>query len=214
MDKSSDGQSIQCSEFEDRIQDLMDQRIPLSNDSILQNHSADCLECRLTLVSFESLESALFATFETDEAPIKPLQAGTRSLAGLASALIAIAALILIFAIPVFVNQPNLIMLAKNQPADVATPVTAPPETAGQSLPDTYTKTPGISMVSYETIPSSLRNAYQYAAELPGIRPIECSVTVTIEALQKSWNSSPPPKQDKDNPDLGTWSHINKNGLA
>ena len=58
------------------------------------------------------------------------------------------------------------------------------------------------------TLPVSLRNAYGYAAELPGVRPLECSVNVTIEMLQRSFDRFSGDKQiDEENPDLGYFDH-------
>ncbi|MDB4778221.1 hypothetical protein OAG68_02070 [bacterium] len=219
MVKKTSNQTIECDAFEDRIQDLMDRRIPLSSDEILQSHARSCVECQQSLTSFASLEFALVATFESEDfaaestttaQPLTQIPHWT-----LISAATALAALLLVLIIPILNNQSKGPVLADNSshsPERSSDQLIAAAPL--QPLPIDLTKAPEFNLVSYNTFSPTLRNAYQYASELPGIRPIECSFTVTIEALQKSWRTPPQQKREKDNPDLGQSTVANRNGLA
>lgn len=217
MDKKHDERAIDCVSFENRIQDLMDRRIALTSDQLLLQHSESCEGCRQMFASFQSLESVLSTAFLNDCLADSDLEVSTRpnfltsaTHWGVAAAIVSLAAILLVAFVPIF-NQPsNGLMIADNAGSSLPAVVDAPESSSESAQPSGEM----INLVSYETIPPSLRNAYQYAAELPGIRPIECSVTVTIEALQKSWSPPEKPKQEKENPDLGQFYSGHNNGLA
>jgi hypothetical protein len=217
-----DNSSVDCRNFENRIQDLMDQRVNISNDRILKSHSVSCHECATTLASFQALEQALYASFDREKfnAPSRtttiPVAASTWSIA---AAVLAIAAVLTIIVLPVLNQDQNGVEVAQVEPSvGESTPsIKIPPPAPSVPTPIVNEVksplTPSINLVSYD-LPTTLRNAYQYAAELPGIRPFECSLNATIEALQNSWNSSSEPQDQDDNPDLGTYDYIQQNGLA
>ncbi len=219
MVKKSSNQTVECDAFEDRIQDLMDRRIPLSTDEVLQTHAKNCLECQQSLASFASLEFALVTTFDSEDF-VAEVSATAQPVAQiphwtLISAVTALAALLLVFIIPILNIQPKSLSVADNNSHATELPSDRLPAAATfQPVPIEITKSLEFNLVSYDTFSPTLRNAYQYAAQLPGIRPIECSVTVTIEALQKSWRTPPQQKREKDNPDLGQSTFANRNGLA
>lgn len=222
MDRNFDEQMIDCESFEDRIQDLMDRRIALDSDRLLCEHSDECMGCKQVLTSFQSLESVLCQAFVDDCLGDHDLEVASHrdfhnslSQWTVVGAIAALAALVLVVIVPMFNPQSNGITVADNDNSvapvveDVQDDIVLPLTKAPANHPNDM-----ITMVSYDTIPPSLRNAYQYAAELPGIRPIECSVTVTIEALQKSWNTPSEPEEDKECPDLGQSHTSQANGLA
>lgn len=49
---------ISCEQFDIRVQDLMDQRLELSTDSLIQEHASHCSRCQGQLDSFLSLEDS------------------------------------------------------------------------------------------------------------------------------------------------------------
>ena len=220
MDRNFDKQTIDCESFEDRIQDLMDRRIALDSDRLLCEHSDKCADCHSVLTSFQSLEAVLSQAFVRDcltDADVSTPRDFHSSLSQwtVVGAIASLAALVLVVIAPMFNTPSNVITVADNNNSvtplveDAQEDIVLPIQKAPANHPNDM-----ITMVSYDTIPPSLRNAYQYAAELPGIRPIECSVTVTIEALQKSWNTPSEPKEDKESPDLGQSHSGQENGLA
>lgn len=217
MVKKHDDQVIDCASFEDRIQDLMDQRVALNSDPLLLKHSADCESCHQVLSSFQSLEMVLsealiserFAESDFEMPAVSSFKTSAIHW-GVATAIVSLAAMLLVAFVPIFDQQSNGLMVADN--ASSSLPVVVNPS---KNLPSAdASRGEMINLVSYETIPPSLRNAYQYASELPGIRPIECSVTVTIEAFQKSWKAPEKPKQNEENPDLGRSNSNRGNRIA
>lgn len=215
---SQSNSKISCEGFENRIQDLMDQRIALADDQDLNLHANQCPQCRSVLSNFSSLEKVLFSAFaEQESLSGLPDHRTTHGIAAwsISGAMMAIAAVLALIIIPTL-NRPagNMITVAQNDSA-IADHVNLP-DLENSPEADIEIKAPvhpSVTLVSYD-LPPTLKNAYHYAAELPGIRPIECSLNVTIEVLQNSWKTLPAPKQNEESPDLGHSHFLNQNGMA
>lgn len=222
MDKNLD-----CFSFDCRVQDLMDERIELRTDLPLQNHAAECESCRSLLSSFESLESALGAAFpfnavedeskELDSFASPRISDHQKTVAswGIAGAVLAMAAMLLLMLQPVSESFRTDDLAELSLP-----PATAPSAEPGATEPNLLAddssefEPSDINSAVYHSIPTSLRNAYQYAVELPGIRPIECSINVTLDVLQKSLGPFPTPKPGDLEPDLGKSHQLAQDTLA
>ena len=56
---------LKCEQFENRIQDLMDQRTDLGSDPLLDEHAQHCATCRDTLKTYLSLEDSFSGKLPT-----------------------------------------------------------------------------------------------------------------------------------------------------
>lgn len=226
---------LSCDRFEERVQSLMDQRIPLEGDSQLHDHAHDCESCGQVLENFLALEFALNKAFSsagtepTSELFVVDGNGTLRRPAnsdGVASGFsrenkrvvrwgAAISALMA--AVALFLLVPNWLVgepsVAEDESGGTLVALKSDLESGkvgdGQPGEAQLSSEPQAAVSRFEmvqTLPVSLRNAYGYASELPAVRPLEClecSVNVTIETLQRSFDRFSGEKQIEEAPDLG-----------
>ena len=223
---------LSCDRFEERVQSLMDQRMPLDDDSQLHDHAQDCESCGRALESFLALEFALNKAFSAaGSEPTSELfvvdgdgtlrrPANSDSFAPEFSkknkrvVLWGAAISALTAAVVLFLLVPNW-LVGEHSIAEESGGTLVALKSDSETVDDDQQREaqlsnePQASASRFEvvqTLPVSLRNAYGYASELPAVRPLEClecSVNVTIETLQRSFDRFSGEKQIEEEPDLG-----------
>ena len=223
---------LSCDRFEERVQSLMDQRIPLEGDSQLHDHAHDCESCGQVLENFLALEFALNKAFSsagtepTSELFVVDGNGTLRRPAnsdGVASGFSrenkrvvrwGAAISVLAAAVVLFLLVPNW-LVGEHSIAEESGGTLVALKNDSEMVDDDQQREaqlsnePQASASRFEmvqTLPVSLRNAYGYASELPAVRPLEClecSVNVTIETLQRSFDRFSGERQIEEEPDLG-----------
>ena len=225
--------SLCCDRFEERVQSLMDQRVLLKDDPQLQSHAQGCESCSGLLESFLALEVALNQVFPASGAGIAAEVfavdgKGTLERPSDLDSFVyrtsgnkrkrtgrwGVAVSALAAAVVLFLLVPNWLAGERSIAGGDSAEIVALDSAAMEAVdpPKQYEKTqlsilPENAVNRFEmvsSLPVSLRNAYGYAVELPGVRPLECSVNVTIEMLQRSFGRFSGEKQiEEEKPDLG-----------
>ena len=228
---------LDCNRFEERLQSLMDQHVGLASDTQVQNHAKGCECCGKLLNDFLALEKTLGKVFSpnandrifgVDASGDVQVGSSARSHSlGLStkrsrathwmmtgSAMAAAAILLLLV--------PNW-MVGDRSVADEGSDVVVASLDTEPSATELVIE-PGAQLSAQEnmqyrsgmvqTLPVPLRSVYGYAAELPGVRPFECSVNVTIEMLQRSFGRFAGEKQVEEDPDLGHFLYNGQQRMA
>lgn len=235
--------SIDCATFEDRIHQVLDDRLTLAGDQLLMNHAASCPPCTDKLDNYVSVDDSV-KLLKTDIDRIlndvrnvpRPRRWTTwpvRTAAVVAS----LAAMVIVF-IGVFqtpedrtanfastsihesndnipsqsaivdsnTSNPNRLEIPPTKTKHHVTPQTSPfsRDFRGYSIPslNVATISPWSQIPSWGRISSPLDPVLRYSSELPGVRPVQCSLNVTFDLLKKSF--AKPVKTE--NPDLGFYS--------
>ncbi len=238
-----------CDLFEQRIQWLFDERLPLGNDSILVNHADQCVDCAHLLADYRLLASSL--NLPTERSLMRRGSKSSRWTASqvspnFISLLICIAALLLV-TVGLFVNKDrepgpdrsDLVAINFSPVSAVAQSNDARSniptiqsvsakfrdsdvlgnESIGESICDYSPSLLGLARstprlvrsVSFRSNPlekistklDPLNPYFRYSNELPGIRPLQNSVNIAVDLLQRSWS-----KPVKLQPDLGRFSDL------
>ena len=220
---------LNCDRFEERVQSLMDQRMSLDDDSQLHDHVQGCESCGRVLENFLALEFALNKAFPAAGSELANelfVVNGDGTLRRSANSVsfstefskknkrvvlwgAAISALTA--AVVLFLLVPHWLVGEHSIAEETGGALVAlkNDSESGSGNDDQLSSEPQVAVNQFEmvqSLPVSLRNAYGYASELPAVRPLEClecSVNVTIETLQRSFDRFSGEKQIEEEPDLG-----------
>lgn len=95
--ESHNGESLTCAAFEDRIHQILDDRLTLTGDALLMEHAAGCSQCEIKLLDYDSFDDSIsflkqnFAEVTCivdDDGSSSPVLRPLLGLAGLAAALL------------------------------------------------------------------------------------------------------------------------------
>lgn len=206
---------MNCEEFEERVQCLLDGRVPLATDAALFRHAQGCRQCQRLLDAYETLWAGLevweppplpadFARHVVQQVTPAPLgrprvliRAGLTALAALAAALL----LALLPAARNALTAPTMRPVARLAPARPATDH-APPRPARDSeprSPQTDQPIPPSHLAAMLADPAALHAVWrQWRADVVdgplrpmdgiagGLRPITVSLTEAIDVLRST----------------------------
>jgi hypothetical protein len=230
--------SLDCRSFEDRIHQLLDDRLTLTGDDLLMAHAARCAECEKILNDYESVDDSvkllpaeLAEILRESEVKLVSPTFASRRLVLLAS----LAAMIVI-SLNIFHGldhdrtnglspvakralAPQLAVASHQavKPDQLVSSQSAQPKK--RHTPDSSPFSPDFSfsnsIPSIPTVPSwgeisqtldPLAPVLNYSSRIPAVRPVHCSLNVTINWLKHSL------LKPERKPDLGFW--IDPNMLA
>ena len=236
-----------CDLFEQRIQWLFDERLPLRDDSKLLDHADKCVDCAHLLADYRLLASGLNLPIKQSfmRRCLKSSRwSAIRVSPNSVSRLVCIAALLLV-AVGLFVDRSretdrsDLVAINFSPASAVAVPNDASSilhtiqsvsakfrdsdvlnnELASESIYDYPPSLLGLARstprlvrsVSFRSNPlekistklDPLNPYFRYSAELPGVRPLQSSVNIAVDLLQRCWS-----KPAKLQPDLGRFSEL------
>jgi hypothetical protein len=216
--------SIDCRDFEDRIHQILDDRLTLPGDDLLMAHVAKCAKCELILNDYDSVDDSIkllpddLANILKNADRTEPAPFASKTLAW-AAALAAVIVISLNVFNSVSSNVPSTASNAPTEPAPLAIVPKAPKAVAPSPriTPDTSPFSRNFSVAnSMPMIPSVpswgdisksldpleptvIDPVLSYSSKIPAVRPVHCSFNATISVLKKSLSK---PKRSK-KPDLG-----------
>lgn len=205
---------MRCREFEDRMNDVLDQRLAPERDEVLLRHAGECTSCRRILDG----QAVLFAGLNRLDTPfpangfaadvlVRAQRGANKKWLGIAAGLVSIAAVLLVAV---------LIGLLRQDPArpTVVQKETAPApqniEVARNSLPSTVARPPTLANVAKSPsmepqkpghdyaeyreainsltarLPSAVERIDEVQQSTPAIRPLRASFSMAIGTLQKT----------------------------
>jgi hypothetical protein len=226
--------ALDCSSFEDRIHQILDDRLTITGDELLMSHAAQCAECEKTLNDYDSVDDSIKLLPEEIAQILSQADAklserrhaypsDTRGLAWVT----AVAALMFI-AFNLLIGpteptpSPDLASRSFNEIAPTPSLAIATPSAASQTRKrvtlDTSPFSPNFSFaISLPTIPEvptwdqiaesldPLEPVMTYSAKIPAISSVHCSLNATFNLIKKSFTKTP----KKKNPDLGFTLDLN-----
>jgi hypothetical protein len=203
--------------------------LTLSGDQLLTAHAAKCANCARLLSEYESVEDSVKLLPDEIEKILSEAREfdvtnGLSSLVSRHFALIASLAALLVIGFGFFDmldSGPAEIarqeassvspMILNTQPIPfVKSEVNKPPHKTLDTSPfsPNFSMANSITLISLPSVPSwddvskkldPLEPVIIYSAEIPGIRPMQCSLNATLQLLKKSFSKSEP----EIDPDLG-----------
>lgn len=224
MNHVPENRSLDCAAFEDRIHQILDDRLTLTGDRLLMDHVAACPPCGAKLDDYETVDDSVkllkdeidqLLNHHGNQPQSTAHWAGwARTIAVVASLAALIFVLTGVFPTPQAVpnhvenssrTEPSTPSLAANrQRGDReqtdpiqstnrhVTPPTSPfsRDFEGYSISQisdfsVSTMAPWSDLGNWQKISSPL---FQFSSEFPGVRPIHCSLNVTIDLLKKSFS--------------------------
>jgi len=221
--------SLDCTSFEDRIHRILDDRLTLTGDELLIRHASECASCAQVLNDYDSIDDSVkLLPDEIDkilnDAKEFDVTNGMGSFASRHFGLIASLAALVVIGIGLFnimnSDQTEFTPRVASNPSSTYGSTRMLP-IVKNSITKTSRKTPDSSPFSRNfklpnTIPSinlptvpnwdevyqtldPLEPVLTYSPELPGIRPMQCSLNATLQLLKQSFSKS----EQKTEPDLG-----------
>ena len=228
--------SLNCRSFEDRIHQILDDRLTLTGDDLLMAHAARCAACEHILKDYDSVDDSV-KLLPADLADIlREADANRDSAASPSRRLVVLASLaaMIVVSLNVFHRLNNQ---QPTEPASVIRVASAPllaavspkSDNRRKSLasqphrptPDTspfhknFSIDSSILRINFPTVPTwgdisdsldPLEPVLTYSSKIPAVRPVHCSLNATINLLKQSFSKS------DQKPDLGFW--IDPNILA
>ena len=178
---------LHCSDFENRIHQLLDDRLILSADARLTEHAARCPECSVLMQDYEQMELAFAFDSTVDGLPSSSPGITTEFLTRNTSVVLALVATLVIS-----LNIYSSYLTKINPPAVVVAKITTPPAIGlfnSDSVPAKTTRretkrTPATPSGSQSLFKFSLAHTI-HGPEFPGI-PTWKSISPQIELL-KPW---------------------------
>ena len=218
---SQNAKNLTCEEFEDRIHQLLDDRLTLTGDDALMQHAASCEPCNELLHDYDSVEDSIKLFRDDINAAIeKRLSEQTTQKNSPYGILVALAAGLLLI-VGMYQHDPtDSPSSAFNRPMAgsaslaMATPVVSTPSQSDfeqRITPITSPFHPEFSLVrqipsvpdmdSLSKISNSVHQSYTISEQLPGVHKVRYSWTFTFDLIRKCFT----PKSDKptNEPDLG-----------
>ncbi|MEZ6096377.1 MAG: zf-HC2 domain-containing protein [Pirellulaceae bacterium] len=226
-----------CLQVEDLIQESLDRRIDPRNDQRISAHVADCSDCAESLAQFMWLEQAMDTLYpisaldsastcdlynnhkieflghaastemsqgEQADFPIAQSvsAAPSRQFVSWQTLLGALAASIL----AIFVFEGQFSMPERSIEVAVRVPIAVPKELNNTAPLDLALSNKNNGSGYVQTNPA-LMSYYELTSELPGIRPLRCSIDASYQVIQ-SW-LSPDAREDNrsesNRPNVGAW---------
>jgi hypothetical protein len=198
---SQEIKAVRCATFESRINDLLDARQDPSDDATLVRHAESCASCKAVFADYLALDDSL-SNIVWDAETLARLAAPTSVARPNTLWWSAVLAATLLIGIGVFFRAPSR---HDNASATNPTPIAMqqkhsaelgghpfdqkPDQIPGtESLAQTSPTGPPLTPVSWNELSERLQPVlnpyYQISAELPGIRPIQSSLYITIDWVQ------------------------------
>jgi hypothetical protein len=214
---------LDCSSFEDRIHQLLDDRLTLTGDELLMSHAAQCESCETMLVDYESVEDSVkLLPMEIElilDQQSNQKMASNRTLSNVGWVMAISACFLLIFGMFESENRdrPNS-QIANNvittPQLSIAAPIHTPviqniirkpiPRTSPLSsrfrLADQMPKIPTVP--TWENFSAPFAPMINCTNELPCMRTFSGSVSLTLELIRQSFSNS----DSSSSSDLG-WFH-------
>ncbi len=218
--------SLDCSSFEDRIHQVLDDRLTLTGDELLMGHVAHCADCERIFNEYNSVDDSI-KLLPAELAEIlsqSDIPARKQTVSKGVAWAIALAATVVI-AVNIFHTNPNT--NSDTRVAHSMAPlaiVSTIKSIEDEPLPSKQKRvTPSSSPFSREfsvasampmipVVPSwddiskqieieqsLIEPVFSYTSNIPAIRPVHCSLNATISVIKQSFTK--PEKQKK--PDLG-----------
>ncbi|MDG1873798.1 MAG: hypothetical protein P8J27_07790 [Mariniblastus sp.] len=209
---------LNCETFEDRIHQILDDRLILTSDAPLMEHAAYCKSCEDKLIDFDSVDDSIkllkddieqiFSQFEEPQRQ----RLTDRPIALLAS--LAAVLLVCIAAVKGFNTTPSIQpttnysvskTVLNNYPAESSLPAAAPrmtpiAQTVWRVTPDTSPFSRNFNVANnFPRIPPAyfwqdfsrqFKPVLSYSSEIPGIHTMRASITLTLELLRQSLSNS------------------------
>lgn len=235
---SFSSEPLNCESFEDRIHQILDDRLTLTGDPLLVEHAAHCQPCENMLHEYDAVDDSIKILKEDMDLILGSIDTPNRkrSLAQRPMALIATLAAALLVCFSTFhmfndgaenarPTRPNVI--AKVVPKKKKASVTIGNSLAAANIKPTYRPTPDTSPFSpnfsvarnipripsasnWNEVTSKIEPVLNYSSELPGVRATHCSIKVTIELFLKSFEK---PNREQQ-PDLGWKLELDNTSLV
>ena len=232
--------SLDCRSFENRIHQLLDDRLSLTGDDLLMAHVAKCAECEKILNDYESVDDSI-KLLPADLAEIlreSEIELDSPAFASRRFLLLASLAAMIVISLNVFhgldrdrtsgvspmakrVVTPQFAVAShqvaesrqlfsnhSDQPQIRRTPDSSP-------FSPNFSVINSIPSINLPTVPSwddisqtldPLQPVLNYSSRIPAVRPVHCSLNVTLNWLKHSL------LKPERKPDLGFW--IDPNMLA
>lgn len=235
-------ESLDCESFEDRIHQILDDRLTLTGDWLLMDHAAQCEPCTEKLLDYDSVDDSMkMLKPDIDRILAEAEKQRPKTFADNPLALLASLAALFLICVTAFygLNSDSGIQSANrpNHP-EVRAKITsaakkkAVPAYSGSTLAVTSQVKPKLTRVKHRATPDTspfspnfnvrkqiqlpripnanevtkrlepLEPVFNYSAEIPGLRTLQCSLNITIELLRQSFSK---PQVGEKTPDLGFW---------
>ena len=199
-------QQISCLNFEEQINDRLDKRLSISDARELNVHAQNCRTCRVIFEEYCSLENGLYV-FSGGKAVPSAITRQDEMMNSRRQWIISIAAILLIGLglsfglIPEKGSDSNFVatgpaILVEDiaQPMEQDSPVVKIPEPSQPAeAPTIETEFVTTTLMDWNQISKKLQplnSYYQISAELPGVRPIQYSLGITLDWFQQTFFSS------------------------
>lgn len=213
---------MNCHQFEERLNDLLDERLPVGEDESLREHAAECTDCRESWLAQQQLVDFFHKnrprlrkewSQQNAVAVVQPTK-GSRSLLDVRWLIVAgvgIAAAVLLMFSPAWRPTENLsgensegnLNRKKNAGLAVAQPVS--PQTRAATNPNEISaQAPNFAMPFdqligwqqwVDRIPDSLEEIEQVEEMSPGLRPLRSSFSLAFHALWRTFPTSREPRE-------------------
>ena len=179
--------TLHCSDFENRIHQLLDDRLILSADARLTEHATRCSECSVLLQDYEKMESAFACDTTVQGLPAPASVITTEFLTRNTSIILALVATLVIS-----LNIYSSYLIKINPPAVVVAKITTPPAIGLFSTESVPAKTTRRETKRTTLTPSDSQSLFEFSLahsihgpEFPGI-PTWQSISPQFELL-KPW---------------------------
>jgi len=194
--KSFNNEALSCAAFEDRVHQILDDRLTLTGDARLMEHAAQCGQCEIKLLDYDSFDDSLsfvkhFPSEATctlgDDGSVNPLY---RPLVGLAGLAVALLVLLNVFGAH-DTNRPDASVGFAQLLEDAERSSVKRPATIGHlamARPITIAKTKDVLQNNDWFSDTSALNPLSQLSDLSQLNPI-FQVTDNLPRLPQDWNS-------------------------
>ncbi len=205
--------SLSCEGFEDRVNELLDQRVSPRKDALIQRHSDDCPPCREIMQAYLTVDDSMKLLKADIESILQESQGRDcprRSQISRVTAIVASAALIVLLGLGwgqlTQSANPSIAQADLVLPAPLIQPVRQPESTIGGGAVTVREEFAGkLPTEEFRTIADQLVPIFRYSSSLPGVRPMSGTFNIAIEYLIRTLERQHP----KVDPDLGqTFDHL------
>lgn len=203
--------SLSCEDFEDRVNELLDQRVSPRKDSLIQRHADNCPPCREIMQAYLTVDDSMKLLKADIESMLRESQGRDcprRSQISRVTAIVASAALIVLLGLGwgqlTRSANPSIAQADLVLPAPLFQPVQPESNVGGTAVTVSNEFAGKLPTDEFRTIAHQLAPIIRYSSSLPGVRPMSGTVNIAIEYLIRTLER----QQPKVDPDLGqTFDH-------